>query len=107
MRPGRWSGDTWGKSADAVVEQAEGQVELVRLGERLLAAQEDMVRLTTELTMSQAEARKLEQELGNLREKHGAADSTVRSQFENLTRLQGEEHSCPQVATSLPSRSSG
>ncbi len=71
--------------------QAEGQVELVRLGEKLLAAQEDMVRLTTELTMSQAEAQKLEQELGNLREKHGAADSTVRSQFENLTRLQGEK----------------
>ena len=80
------------RTANAVQQQeAKGAVEIARLSERLLAAQEDIQSISISLAESQAEAQGLEQEVGDLREKQGAADATVRNQLENLTRLQGEK----------------
>lgn len=70
---------------------AEGKVEAVRLGERLSAAQEDVKRLTAGHADAEAGLQKLEQDIGDLREKFGAAESTVANQAEQLSRLQREK----------------
>lgn len=70
---------------------AEGKVEAVRLGERLSAAQEEVKRLTAGHAGAEAGLQKLEQDIGDLREKFGAAESTVANQAEQLSRLQREK----------------
>lgn len=77
----------------AVVAQAkaESEIELARLGERLTAAQEDVRRLAAEHSVAEVAGQKLEQEIGSLREKLGAAESRVASQLEQQARLQREK----------------
>ncbi|MFZ3017818.1 MAG: DNA recombination protein RmuC [Gallionella sp.] len=70
---------------------AESQIELARLGERLSASQEDVRRLSVEHAAAEAGIQKMEQEIGGLREKLGAAESTVAGQLEQLSRLQREK----------------
>ncbi|MDP2144316.1 MAG: DNA recombination protein RmuC [Gallionella sp.] len=71
--------------------KAESQVELARLVERLTAAQEDVRRLSAEYAAAEGVSQKQEQEIGDLREKLGAAESTVAGQFEQMSRLQREK----------------
>jgi DNA recombination protein RmuC len=71
--------------------KAEVQIELARLGERLNAAQEEVRRLVSEQATLDAGMQKQEQELGGLRGKLGAAESTVAGQSEQLVRLQREK----------------
>ncbi|HEX5337237.1 MAG TPA: DNA recombination protein RmuC [Gallionella sp.] len=77
-------------SSGVAQAKAESQIELVRLGERLGAAQEDVRRLTAEHAAAEDAGQKLEQELGSLREKLGAAESTVAGQTLQLAKLQRE-----------------
>jgi DNA recombination protein RmuC len=78
-------------SAAVAQAKAESQIELARLGERLSGAQEDVRRLTAGQAAEVAGMRRLEQELGNLRQKLGAAESTVAGQLEQLSRFQREK----------------
>lgn len=78
-------------AAAAAQAKAESQVELVRLAERLSAAQEEARRLSAEHAAAEAISQKLEQELGDLREKLGAAESTVAGQARQLAGLQQEK----------------
>lgn len=71
--------------------QAETRVEIARLNERLSAAQEDGRRLATEHADAEIASQKLKQELGDLREKLGAAESTVANQTGQLIALQREK----------------
>lgn len=71
--------------------KGESQIEVARLNERLSAAQEDARRLTAEHADAETAIQKLKQELGDLREKLGAAESTVVNQAEHLSRLQREK----------------
>ncbi|MDD2720894.1 MAG: DNA recombination protein RmuC [Gallionella sp.] len=73
------------------LKESEAQIELARQAERLAAAQQDLQRLEAALLEAQSEAQGMEQESGDLRERLGAADSTVRNQTEQLTRLQQEK----------------
>ncbi len=66
---------------------SETQLEMVRLNERLSAAQEDARRLATEHINAENAVRQLEQNLGDLREKTGAAASTVANQSVQLISL--------------------
>ncbi|HCI14233.1 MAG: recombinase RmuC [Gallionellales bacterium GWA2_60_142] len=78
--------------ASAVAQaKAESQIELVRLGERLSAAQEDVRRLMAAHAEAESSLQQLEQDVGNLRQKLGAAESTVASQLEQQVRLQREK----------------
>lgn len=70
--------------------RAEGQVELARQGERLAAALEDVRRLDAEYAAAKSAGEALEAELGGMREKLGAAVSTVSGQVAQLSRLQRE-----------------
>ncbi|MDO8207825.1 MAG: DNA recombination protein RmuC [Gallionella sp.] len=65
----------------------ETQVEMARLNERLSAAQEDARRLATEHANADATIQQLKQDLGDLREKTGAAASTVANQSVQLIAL--------------------
>ncbi len=78
-------------AAAAAQTRGESQVELARLNERLSAAQEDGRRLGVEYAGAEADVQRLEQELGDLREKLGAAESTVASQTVQLLALQREK----------------
>ena len=79
------------RTAAAVAQaKTESQIELARQGERLSAAQEDVRRLTAEDKTAEAGMQQLERDLGDLREKLGAAESTVVSQAQQLTKLQHE-----------------
>jgi len=69
----------------------DAQVELARLNERLSAAQEEGRRLITARADAVSTLQKLEQELGDLREKAGAAESTVASQRAQLSAMQREK----------------
>lgn len=77
----------------SVVAQAkvEGQVELARLGERLNAAQDEARRLAAEHAAAEAVNQRLEQEIGGLRGKLGASESTVAGQQEQMSRLLREK----------------
>ncbi|MCK9202004.1 MAG: DNA recombination protein RmuC [Gallionella sp.] len=78
--------------ASAVAQaKAESQIELARLGERLSAAQEDVRRLTAAHAEAESGLQQLELDVGNLRQKLGAAESTVAGQLEQLSRLQREK----------------
>lgn len=66
---------------------SETQVEMARLNERLSAAQEDARRLATEHANADATIQQLKQDLGDLREKTGAAASTVANQSVQLIVL--------------------
>lgn len=80
------------RSAAAAQRQAaDSQVELIRQGERLVAAQQELARLAVALDEAQAETQGLEQELGDLRERLGAADATARNQAEQLARLHADK----------------
>ncbi|MDP1941451.1 MAG: DNA recombination protein RmuC, partial [Gallionella sp.] len=70
---------------------ADAQVELARLNERLSAAQEEARRLITARADSESTLQKLEQDMGDLREKTGAAESTVASQRAQLDAIQREK----------------
>jgi DNA recombination protein RmuC len=69
----------------------ETQLELARLNERLSAAHEEMSRLKLASGSADVLNEKLEQELGDLREKTGASDATVSSQRDQLIALQREK----------------
>lgn len=69
---------------------SETQLEMVRLNERLSAAQEDARRLATEHANAENTVRQLEQNLGDLREKTGAAASTVANLSAQLSLLRRE-----------------
>ena len=71
--------------------EAEGALEAARLGERLLAAQNEVKRLAAAQVNVETGLQKVDQELGGLREKLGAAESTVVSQTEQLIALRGEK----------------
>jgi len=64
--------------------QGDAQVELARLNERLSAAQEDARRLIAARSDAESGIQKLEQELGDLREKIGSAVATVANQSGQL-----------------------
>lgn len=90
------------RTAAAVAQaKAESQIELARLGERLTASQEDVRRLTSEHAAAEAGVQKMEQEIGDLRGKLGAAESTVVGQIEQLTRLQREKEELAAVRDQL------
>ncbi|MFA6970488.1 MAG: DNA recombination protein RmuC [Gallionella sp.] len=67
--------------------RSESQIELARLNERLSAAQEDARRLATEHANAENAIQQLKQYLGDLREKMGAAASTVANQNSQLIAL--------------------
>lgn len=69
---------------------SETQLEMVRLNERLSAAQEDARRLATEYANAENTVRQLEQNLGDLREKTGAAAATVANLSAQLSLLRRE-----------------
>ncbi|MDO9011059.1 MAG: DNA recombination protein RmuC [Gallionella sp.] len=71
--------------------RGDAQVELARLNERLSAAQEDARRQITARADAASILQKLEQELGDLREKTGATESTVASQRAQLGVIQREK----------------
>lgn len=71
--------------------QGETQVEIARLNERLIAAQEEARRLTAERSDAETTIQKLKQDLGDLREKLGAAESSVANQTGQLITLQHEK----------------
>ena len=71
--------------------EAESRVEAVRSAERLSAAQDTVRRLTAALAESEAALQQVDQDLGGLREKLGAAESTVVSQTEQLIALRREK----------------
>ena len=64
--------------------QGDAKVELARLGERLGAAQEEARRLSTARNDAESGIQKLEQDLGDLREKIGSAVATVTNQNDQL-----------------------
>lgn len=69
----------------------ENQVETARYNERLIAVQEETRRLTAERADAVAANQAFEQELGNLREKLGASESTVTALSSRLTALEREK----------------
>jgi len=71
--------------------RGETQVELARLNERLSAMHEDAGRQIAARADTESTLQKLEQELGDLREKTGAAESTVASQRAQLSVIQREK----------------
>jgi DNA recombination protein RmuC len=71
--------------------KSESQIELARLTERLTAVQEEARRVSAEHTAAEAGIRKMEQEIGDLREKLGAAESTVAGQLEHVAALRREK----------------
>jgi DNA recombination protein RmuC len=71
--------------------KSESQIELARLTERLTAAQEEARRVSAEHTAAEAGIRKMEQEIGDLREKLGAAESTVAGQLAHVAALRREK----------------
>ncbi|MDO8349846.1 MAG: DNA recombination protein RmuC, partial [Gallionella sp.] len=80
------------RMASAVRQAAvENSVESARFTERLSATQETVTRLTAELSETESGLQKLELDFGNLREKLGAAESTVAGQSEQLVKLQHEK----------------
>lgn len=71
--------------------RGETQVELARLNERLSAVQAEVARQIAVRADAESTLQKLEQELGDLREKTGAAESTVASQRAQLDAIQREK----------------
>ena len=59
---------------------ADAQVDLARLNERLSAVQAEVARQLAARADAESTLQKLEQDMGDLREKTGAAESTVASQ---------------------------
>ncbi len=77
--------------AATMTAAASGELEVVRLTERLNSAQAEVQRQMAERAAIEQGMQKLELEIGNLREKLGAAESTVINQAAQLSRLQGEK----------------
>jgi len=71
--------------------QGDAQVELARLNERLSSMQEDARRQITARADAESTLQKLEQDMGDLREKTGATESTVASQRAQLGAMQREK----------------
>lgn len=96
------------RAASAVGQaRSESQVEVARLGERLSAVQEDARRLLAEHGAAEAALQLVEQELGDLRQKLGAAESTVINQVEQLARLQREKDSLALLRDQLTAERQG
>lgn len=70
---------------------ADAQVELARLDERLSAAQAEAVRQIAARADAESALQQLEQDMGDLREKTGAAESTVAGQLAQLNAIQREK----------------
>jgi DNA recombination protein RmuC len=70
---------------------ADAQIELARLDERLSAAQAEAVRQITARADAESALQQLEQDMGDLREKTGAAESTVAGQLAQLSAIQREK----------------
>lgn len=71
--------------------KADAQVELARLNERLSAAQAEAVRQIAARADAESTLQQLEQDMGDLREKTGAAESTVAGQLAQLSATQREK----------------
>lgn len=67
--------------------KSEAQVEAVRLNERLTASQQEIARLSAQL----AELQGLAAQVGDVRQKLGAVESTAAAQVEQLASLQREK----------------
>ncbi len=80
------------RHASALIHSnSEYQVEMARLNERLSAARDEVQQLSAEYSESEKNIQILESEIGDWREKMGAAESTVASQRVHLQSLQHEK----------------
>lgn len=77
------------------------QIELARLNERLILAQEEVRRLMNVHTDAEIAFQKLEQDFGDLRVRNGASESTVANQNLQLTAMRDERDALANLRTQM------